>query len=308
MQEGSLRCDANVNLHVATEDGKTIATPIVEVKNLNSFRGVEAAVEFEAQRQWEEYQKTGRKLGDAGGEKETRGWDANRNVTFSQRGKEEASDYRYFPDPDLMPVTVMSETIQAVRENLCELPAERRQRIREAWQLSAYDAAVIIDQGQAFTDYFESVANTCGDGKQAANWVTQDVQRELNDRQIGIEGFPINETILGTLLKCIADGNITVKSGREVFSVLLQEADAGQTLAYERIDQIIEEKKLKIVSDTGALDGVISAVVARNPKAVEDFKAGKQAAVGALIGQVMKEVKGADAKVVREMLIKRLSE
>ncbi len=131
MQEGSLRCDANVNLHIPGEDGNTVATPIVEIKNLNSFRGVEAAIEFEAQRQWDEYQKTGRKLGDAGGEKETRGWDANRNITFSQRGKEEASDYRYFPDPDLMPVTVTADKIESVKDSLCELPAARRQRIRE---------------------------------------------------------------------------------------------------------------------------------------------------------------------------------
>ncbi len=306
MQEGSLRCDANVNLHVPSTEGKTIATPIVEVKNLNSFRGVEAAIEFEAKRQWEEYQKTGRKLGDAGGEKETRGWDAGRNVTFSQRGKEEASDYRYFPDPDLMPVTVTGETIAKVKESLCELPAQRRQRIRETWQLSAYDAAVIIDQGIAYADYFEAVANNCGDGKQAANWVTQDVQRELNDRQISIQDFPLTAEILGTLLSCIAEGQITVKSGREVFTALLEEAEAGKTIVPARVDQIIEEKNLKIVSDTGALEGVINAVLAGHPKAVEDFQAGKQAAVGALIGQVMKEVKGADAKVVRQMLIARI--
>jgi aspartyl-tRNA(Asn)/glutamyl-tRNA(Gln) amidotransferase subunit B len=307
MQEGSLRCDANVNLHVPTPDGGHVATPIVEVKNLNSFRGVEAAVEFEAHRQWEEYQHTGRKLGDAGGEKETRGWDANRNISFSQRGKEEASDYRYFPDPDLMPVTVTAETIEAVTKSLCELPAQHRRRIRDAWGLSAYDAAVIIDQGQHFADYFEAVANNCGDGKQAANWVTQDVQRELNDRHIGIESFPIRETVLGTLLKRVADGNITVKSGREVFMALLEESDTGAAILPQRIDQVIVEKNLKIVSDTAALEGVIQAVVARNQKAVEDFQAGKQAAVGALIGQVMKEVKGADAKVVRQLLIDHMS-
>lgn len=307
MQEGSLRCDANVNLHVPSGNGKPIATPIVEVKNLNSFRGVEAAIEFEAQRQWEEYQKTGRKLGDVGGEKETRGWDANRNLTFSQRGKEEASDYRYFPDPDLVPITVSPERIAEVKTKLCELPAVRRKRIRETWQLSAYDAAVIIDQGQTYADYFESVANHAGDGKQAANWVTQDVQRELNDRHIAITEFPIDEAILGTLLKRIAEGSITVKSGREVFLALLEEADNGQSIAVDRVDHIITERNLKVVSDTGALESVITAIIGRNAKTVEDFKAGKQNAVGALIGQVMKEVKGADAKIVRQLLIERMS-
>ncbi|MCA9069970.1 MAG: Asp-tRNA(Asn)/Glu-tRNA(Gln) amidotransferase subunit GatB, partial [Planctomycetaceae bacterium] len=308
MQEGSLRCDANVNLQFPGENGETIATPIVEVKNLNSFRGVEAAVEFEAKRQWDLYQKTKIKLGDPGGQKETRGWNADRNYTFEQRGKEEASDYRYFPDPDLVPVTVTPERIESVKESLCEFPAPRRQRFRETWQLSAYDAAVIIDQGQSFADYFESVANSCGDGKQAANWVTQDVQRELNDRQIPIEEFPIGAEVLGALLKCVTDGEITVKSGREVFTVLLEEADNGKSPTPKRIAEIIEEKDLKVVSDTGALDGVISTVIARNQKAVEDFQSGKQAAVGALIGQVMREVKGADAKVVRQMLIDRMSQ
>ncbi len=125
MQEGSLRCDANVNVHVKTSDG-TVATPIVEVKNLNSFRGVEAAVAYEVQRQLRELEETGRKWGDPGVEKETRGWNADRGVTFAQRGKEEASDYRYFPDPDLVPVTVTPEQVDTIRGGLCELPAARR--------------------------------------------------------------------------------------------------------------------------------------------------------------------------------------
>ncbi len=167
---------------------------------------------------------------------------------------------------------------------------------------------MIIDQGQAFADYFEAVANKCGDGKQAANWVTQDVQRELNDRQISIAAFPIDAAILATLLEFIAEGKITVKSGREVFADLLSEADADKKLAPKRISEIVQEKGLEIVSDTGALEGIIKAVVERNQKAVEDFKNGKQAAVGALIGQVMREVKGADAKVVRQMLIDRMNQ
>ncbi len=187
MQEGSLRCDANVNLHIHQE-GKNIPTPIVEVKNLNSFRGVEMAIDYEIERQLKEWEATGKKLGEVA--KETRGWDAERNMTFAQRGKEEASDYRYFPDPDLVPVTVSEEFLEEIRAETCEYPADRRARFREAYDLSYYDAAVIIDQGRAFADYYEDVAKHCGDGKQAANWVTQDVQRELNDRGIGIEEFP----------------------------------------------------------------------------------------------------------------------
>lgn len=325
MQEGSLRCDANVNLHVHTDDGHNIATPIVEVKNLNTFRGVEQAIEFETKRQCEEWRETGRKLGDPGVQKETRGWDANRGITFAQRGKEEASDYRYFPDPDLMPVTVSEERVEEIRQGMCEFPADRHKRFCEAYQLSDYDASVIIDQGQAFAEYFEEVATACGDGKQAANWVTQDVQRELNERQLSISDFPIAPPVLAALLKKIGAKEITTKSAREIFSDLLAEGSSDQigmtssgggiierqvteNAGFEsRINQIIEAKGLAVVSDTGELEGIITAVVDKNPKAVEDFQSGKQAAVGALIGQVMREIKGADPQTVRKMLIEKMS-
>ena len=306
MQEGSLRCDANVNLHIESGGG-TVATPIVEIKNLNSFRGVEAAVEFEIARQWHEYERTGRKLGDPGSEKETRGWDADRNLTFAQRGKEEASDYRYFPDPDLVPVTVSEERVAAIRGELCELPAARRTRFRDALGLSAYDAAVIINQGRPFADYFEQVANTCSDAKQAANWVTQDVQRELNERRLFIDRFAISAETLGMLLRRIVDGAITVKSGREVFNELLRGADDDAAVSVTDVDRLIDRLGLRIVKDSGALESAIEAAIGDSPQAVADFRAGRQQALGSVIGKVMKQVKGADAKVVRELLIARLS-
>jgi aspartyl-tRNA(Asn)/glutamyl-tRNA(Gln) amidotransferase subunit B len=306
MQEGSLRCDANVNLHIDTDDGHRIATPIVEVKNLNSFRAVEAAILFEERRQIEEWKKAGLKLGDPGVAKETRGWDANRNITLGQRGKEEASDYRYFPDPDLIPVTVTDDFVQTVRESLCEFPADRRKRFCEGWQLSAYDAAVLIDQGMATADYFETVAQACNDAKQAANWVTQDVLRELKERDQSIGEFAISPNILGGLLSRFSEGVLTVKSAREVFATLLEEADNDADISADRIDAIIEEKGLATVSDTGQLEGVIASVVEKNEKVAADFRSGKQAAIGRLIGEVMREIKGADAKVVRQMLIERI--
>ncbi|MCH7988635.1 MAG: Asp-tRNA(Asn)/Glu-tRNA(Gln) amidotransferase subunit GatB [Planctomycetes bacterium] len=312
MQEGSLRCDANVNLHIHADDGKTIATPIVEVKNLNSFRGVEQAVKYESERQLEEWKQTGRKLGDPGVEKETRGWDANRGVSFAQRGKEEASDYRYFPDPDLVPVTVSDEKIAEIRQKLCELPAARRKRFHEAFQLSDYDVAVIIDQGPAFADYFEQVATGCGDGKQAANWVTQDVLRELKERQLPFDKFPLPPAGLAELLKKITANEITTTSARQVFDQMVTEnvevpgIETWQPGMID-IDKIIQEKGLAIVTDTGELEEIVHAVIAQNQKAVEDFQAGKQAAVGALIGQVMREIKGADPKTVRQMLIEKMS-
>jgi aspartyl-tRNA(Asn)/glutamyl-tRNA(Gln) amidotransferase subunit B len=305
MQEGSLRCDANINLHVQTDDGHNIATPIVEIKNLNSFRGVELALEHEVERQVKQWEETGNKLGDV--PKETRGWDAERSVTFAQRGKEEASDYRYFPDPDLVPITLTDDEIEAIQSGLCEFPADRRGRFRTAYRLSNYDAAVLIDQGAEFADYFEQVAHGCGDGKQAANWVTQDVLRELNDRGIAIQRFPVTAEVLAALLGRVNDRQITIKSAREVFAVLLSEADDAQTPSIGRIDAIVGERGLAIVSDSGTLEKAIDTVVANNQKAADDFRSGKQAALGALIGQVMREVKGADPKQVRQMLAEKLS-
>lgn len=305
MQEGSLRCDANVNLHLPGPQGTPVATPIVEIKNLNTFRGVEAAIEFEVERQYREFQRTGRKLGDPGVEKETRGWDADRGLTFAQRGKEEAADYRYFPDPDLVPITLSEEQLAEWRKAVCESPSARRRRfIGEG--LTPYDAGVVIDQGREFADYFEQVAQLSGDFKQAANWTTQDVLRELKEQHWDIREFPLSPVVLGTLLKRIAEKTITVKSARELFSALLEEAAEGSTPAAERIDALIAERGLKVVSDTGALDAAIDAALASSPKAVEDYRAGKQQALGAVIGKVLKQLKGADAQTVRERLLERL--
>lgn len=306
MQEGSLRCDANVNLHLHQEDGHRIATPITEIKNLNSFRNVELAIEFEVQRQFEEWQKTGKKLGEV--PKETRGWDAARGLTVPQRGKEEASDYRYFPDPDLVPVTVTEEQIASIRAELCEFPADRRQRLAVAYQLSDYDVGVLIDQGTAFADYFEAVAQAGGDGKQACNWVTQDVLREMNERKLTIGEFPISAALLGNLLGRIHARQITTKSAREIFMELLANDGSTEPNSPSLIDRIVQERGLTIVSNTAELEAAIAQVLADNPKPVADFRSGKQAAAGALIGQVMRKIKGADPQTVRELLLKRLAE
>lgn len=304
MQEGSLRCDANVNLHIHA-DGAKIPTPIVEIKNLNSFRGVEAALEHVIGRQVEAWNETGHRLGDV--PKETWGWDAERGVSFAQRGKEEASDYRYFPDPDLVPVTVTDERIEEIQKSLCELPAARRNRLQIDSQLSHYDASVIIDQGQGFADYFEEVADGCGDSKQAANWVTQDVLRDLNERKLSISRFAIPPGDLAGLLSRVVAGEISIKSAREVFNELLVGSDDGVASSLDRIDHIIKEKGLALVTDTGELDVVIAAVIQKNEKTANDVRGGKQAAVGPLIGQVMKQIKAADPKVVRQMLLDKIN-
>ncbi len=304
MQEGSLRCDANVNLHVAV-DGGTVATPLVEVKNLNSFRGVEQAIEYEAKRQFDLWKQTGKKLGEVS--KETRGWDAERGVTIGQRGKEEASDYRYFPDPDLVPVTIDESWREQVRAGLAEFPAAKRKRFQAHQHLSHYDASVIVDQGRAFADYFERAAAVGGDAKQAANWLTQDVLREMKERQLTIELFPIFADVLGVLLQRIASRKITTNSGRIVFTTLLEQSTEGKALSTETVDAIIADKGLAITSGADELTPIIDAVLAANAKIVADVKGGKQQAVGALIGQVMKQAKGADPQVVREMIQSRIA-
>jgi aspartyl-tRNA(Asn)/glutamyl-tRNA(Gln) amidotransferase subunit B len=304
MQEGSLRCDANVNLHIHADSGELVETPIVEIKNLNSFRGVEAAIEYEVHRQLGEWQKSGAKRGDV--PKETRGWDAERGLTFSQRGKEEVSDYRYFPDPDLVPATVSEEQLDLLRDMQPELPAGRRDRFQIAFMLPEYDAAVIIDQGERFADYFEQTALACGDGKQAANWMLQDVLRELNERKLDINQFPLRPSVLSALLHEVIAGKITTKSAREIYSDLLAESDRGREPTDARVAGLIQEKGLAIVRDTGELERVIAAVIGKNSKAVADYHAGKQAAAGVLIGQVMREMKGADPAQVRQMLVERL--
>jgi aspartyl-tRNA(Asn)/glutamyl-tRNA(Gln) amidotransferase subunit B len=306
MQEGSMRCDANVNLHVH-EDGEKIPTPIVEVKNLNSFRGVEAAIEFEIKRQAKAWETDRKRIGDV--PKETRGWDADRGQTVAQRSKEDAADYRYFPDPDLVPVTTTDEQLDAIRATLCVFPADRRKSYVNDLGLSEYDACVIVDQGREYADYFDEVSSVCGDGKQAANWLTQDVQRELNDRKIEITDFAISATVLGTVLQKIVKDEITIKSGREVFTELLTLADDGVDVSASSVDTIIADKGLGKEQDTGKIDAAIQAVIdnERNAKAVEDVRSGKQQAVGPLIGQVMRELKGADAGSVRQMIIDKLT-
>jgi len=306
MQEGSLRCDANINLELVNDDGVAIRTPIVEIKNLNSFRGVEAALEYEIGRQRQEFAECGGVYADS--EKQTRGWDADRGVTFAQRGKEDAADYRYFPDPDLVPVQIAAEWIEELRTGLCELPAARRQRLVDDLKLSRYDASVIIDQGRDLADYFEAVAQRCGDPKWAANWVTQDVLRELNDRGQAIGDFAIDADGLAAILARIASGDLTTRSAREVFTALLDDDPEGEQVTVEaRIDEIISDRGLATIADSGALEPLIDAVIERNPQAAADFRGGKQAAIGKLIGEVMREAKGADPQSVRAALIERLS-
>jgi aspartyl-tRNA(Asn)/glutamyl-tRNA(Gln) amidotransferase subunit B len=291
MQEGSLRVDGNVNLHIEV-DGQVVATPIVEIKNMNSFRAVERALDYEAGRQYGEWQETGRRLGDA--PKQTRGWDDAAGVTRAQRSKEESSDYRYFPDPDLVPVVTTAAEVDAVRASLGELPAAIRERLGSVHGLSPYDADVIVNQGQTFVDYFEEVAGVSGDGKVACNWVTQHVLRELNDRDLPIFRFEISAARLGEMIAAIRAGSLPTTRSAEAFRLMIERrCDVAAALAELKIEQV----------DDSALVALVEELLAANPKTVADIRGGKLQAAGSLIGQAKKKNPNVDPNRVRELAI-----
>jgi aspartyl-tRNA(Asn)/glutamyl-tRNA(Gln) amidotransferase subunit B len=297
MQEGSLRCDANVNVHVPQPDGGVAATPLVEVKNLNSFRAVERAIKYEAERQYREFQETGKRLGQV--PKATAGWDENRGATVVQRRKEEASDYRYFPEPDLVPVVVSDEWRERVRAELGELPAAQRARLERQYGLSAYDAQVLTRQGRAFVGYFEEVAKGSGDAKAASNWVTNQVLATLNERKLTLEQFPLSATALADLLKQVQATGLNMQRAREVYARML---DTG-----EPASKAIAGLGFQVVADEGKLLELVRKAIAANPKAVADYKKGKTKAADAIKGAVMRETKGmAKTELVQQILLQEL--
>jgi aspartyl-tRNA(Asn)/glutamyl-tRNA(Gln) amidotransferase subunit B len=297
MQEGSLRVDANVNVHVPQPDGSVAATPLVEVKNLNSFRAVERATAHEAQRQYEQFKRDGLRLGQVS--KTTAGWDENCGVTVVQRRKEEASDYRYFPEPDLVPVTTEAAKLERVRSEMGELPSELRVRLAAQYGLKPYDVGVLTAQGRAFAAYFEDVAKRSGDAKAAANWVLNKLLATLKARKEDIAGFALSSERLAGLLAAQKEG-LTKQKAEEVFDRMLE---TGETAAQAR-----DALGIKPPAGEGELAEIVRRAVAANPKAVADFKKGKAAAAQAIFGAVMRETKGtARADVVRKLLDEELA-
>ena len=296
MQEGSLRVDANINLHIDTPAGK-IATPIVEVKNMNSFRAVERALAYEAERQFDQWRETGRTRENT--PKSTRGWDEQRQATYLQRSKEESSDYRYFPDPDLAPVVVSEEQYQTVRQSLGELPADLRRRLQAEYQLTYYDADVIVSQGRPLAAYFEQLAQTCGDGKTASNWVQQDVLRTLNDRNIAIEQFPVAAAELGGLIARVRRGEFTTSRGREILAAAIE---SGQS-----IDAAIAQMGIAAVDDSELRD-LCRRLLDANPKIVAECRAGNLKGLGALVGQAKKLNPNVNPARVRELCEQLIAE
>lgn len=296
MQEGSLRVDANINLHVHTDDGQKIATPIVEVKNMNSFRAVERAMEYEAVRLADVWKESGQRLGDV--PKQTRGWDDAANVTRGQRHKEESSDYRYFPDPDLVPVTVTKQQISQVRAELGTLPATLRSQLEKKYGVTPYDADVIVNQGQAVVSYFEELAQASGDGKLASNWLQQDVLRTLKEKNLPFEKFPLSVATLADLLGRVKAGEVDTSRGREVFNQMVETgesaADAMAAMGIEKVDET-------------ELVALCRELIAANPKLVADVKAGKLQAAGAFVGQAKKKNPNANPNRVRELCLELIA-
>ncbi len=294
MQEGSLRVDANVNLHVPTQ-GESVPTPIVEIKNMNSFRAVERALDYEAARQYQQWQETHQTLGNA--PKQTRGWDEPAGVTRGQRSKEESSDYRYFPDPDLVPVTVTPDELEELRDSLGELPAALGRRLTEQHGLSQYDAQVLVNQGRPLVNYFLEVIELGTDSKAAANWVTQEVLRQLKDREETIEQFNVPPDALAELIAKIKSGDIPSTRGREVFEVM---SGAGQTVAQAMDALAIAEV------DLSDLSSLCEKLLATNPKIVADVQNGKLKAIGSLIGQAKKQNPNVTPDQVRETCLQMI--
>ncbi|MBL8534846.1 MAG: Asp-tRNA(Asn)/Glu-tRNA(Gln) amidotransferase subunit GatB, partial [Betaproteobacteria bacterium] len=290
MQEGSFRCDANVSVR---RKGEERFGTRCEIKNLNSFRFLEQAIEYEMARQIEV-------LEDGGTiSQETRLYDPDRNETRAMRSKEDAQDYRYFPDPDLLPLEIDEAWVASVRDAMPELPEAKRARFASAWQLSEYDAATLT-ASREMADYYEALVTALpAEPKLCANWLMGEMAARLNREQIDLAQAPVSAARLAALLRRIADGTLSGKLAREVFDALW----AGEGEA----DQIIEQRGLRQISDSGELERIVDEVLAANPKSVEEFRAGKEKAFNALVGQAMKATRGkANPQQVNDLLRKRL--
>jgi len=291
LEEGSFRCDANVSIRPWGQ--KEFGTR-AELKNLNSFRFIKQAIEYEVERQIEVVEDGGKVI------QETRLFDADQGTTRSMRGKEEAHDYRYFPDPDLVPLVVAADWVERVRSELPELPADKLQRYQDELGLPTYDAGVLCAE-RPVAEYFEALVELHGNPKVCSNWVMGEVLRALKEKEIAIADCPVSPELLAGVLKRIDDNTISGKIAKTVFEEIWQ---TGKTA-----DQIIEEKGLKQVTDTGAIEAILDQVIAANQGQFEELKSGKDKLIGFFVGQVMKASKGkANPGMVNELLKKKIEE
>ena len=289
MEEGSLRCDANVSVRPA---GQQQLGTKAEVKNVNSFRYLQKAIEFEIERQIE--------LLEAGGTvvQETRLFDSTTGRTHSMRSKEEAHDYRYFPEPDLPPLAIDAARVDAVRATMPELPEARRQRFVAAYGIPEYDAGVLT-QSAALADYFEQVAGAAKNPKAASNWVMGELLRTLNERGTTIEAAPLTPAALAGLITLIDKGTISNAIAKEIFPRMLESGRSAE--------EIVQAEGLAQIGDESAVVAIVRDVLAKNPDAVAQYRAGKQQTFGFLVGQVMKVSRGkANPKMANELLKREL--
>jgi aspartyl-tRNA(Asn)/glutamyl-tRNA(Gln) amidotransferase subunit B len=290
MQEGSMRCDANVSVRKKGEQGLRTRC---EIKNVNSIRFVQQAIEYEARRHIDVY--------EAGGDirQETRLFDSAKGETRSMRSKEHAHDYRYFPDPDLLPLVIGADFVEAVKATLPELPDDKKARFMAEYGLNAYDSGVLVAE-RASADFFEGVARG-RDAKMAANWIMGDFFATMNSGDYSWEKPPVSAAHLGAMIDLIKDGTISTRLAKDVFVFMVE---TGKDPA-----AIVEEKGLKQVTDTGAIETAIDAVMAANPDKVAEIRAGKDKLIGWFVGQVMKATQGkANPAMLNELILRKLKE
>jgi aspartyl-tRNA(Asn)/glutamyl-tRNA(Gln) amidotransferase subunit B len=274
MAQGSMRCDVNVSIR---PKGETELGTRTEIKNINSFRFVEKAIACEVRRQRELIEDGGRVI------QETRRYDSDRDETTSMRSKEVANDYRYFPEPDLLPVVIDDEYIAAVKAQLPELPDARKTRFVAEYGLSDYDAGVLVSTRE-MAEFFEQVVSICGDAKLSSNWVTGDLLGLLNKENLEFADSPVNAERLGNLIARIKDNTISGKIAKTVFETMIDDTDS--------VDDIIDKQGLKQVTDSSEIEKLIDQVIANNPDQVQQFRDGKEQVFGFLVGQAMQLSKG----------------
>ena len=290
MQEGSFRCDANVSIR--KKDTEELGTR-TELKNINSFKFLEKAINIEIERQQDILEDGGNVV------QETRLYDAVKDETRSMRTKEEANDYRYFPDPDLLPVDIENELLTEIKNSLPELPTEKKNRFVSEFGLSDYDAENLTAQ-KPLADYYEAMLNDGAEAKVSANWVMGELSAALNKNQIDVQDSPISAKELSELVKRISDDTISGKIAKDVFKAMWE--------GNGRVDDIIQNQGLKQMTDVGAIEGIIDGIIANNSEQVEQFKAGNTKLLGYFVGQVMKATQGkANPKQVNQILNDKLS-
>ena len=289
MEEGNLRADINVSLRPVGSDKLGTRT---EMKNINSFKSLEDAINYEIERQAEVLDDGGKII------QETRTWNPEKGITQSMRSKEDAHDYRYMPEPDLPPIVTSAEEIEAFRKSLPELPDARRERLTKEYGLSDYDAG-IITSSRAMAEYFDTVVSEGADPKIAANWIMGDLSKNLNADNLTIEQSPVDAKRLAQMIALIDKGTISGKIAKTVFVEMWSSPDSPE--------KIVKDKGLVQITDTSAIEGIVDEVIAKNPKAVAEYKSGKKKAIGALVGQIMQATKGkANPQMVNQLLTKKL--